>query len=51
MRLAGALLAGQDAHAAPPSISTAGRAETVRRYASEPRQGVAVGPEVVMATA
>ncbi|MBD3835838.1 hypothetical protein [Brevundimonas sp.] len=43
--LAGALLAGQDAHAAPPSISTAGRAETVRRYASEARQGVAVGPD------
>ena len=44
--LAGALLAGQDAHAARPAVSTAGRAgrgaETVRRYAAEARQGVAV---------
>ena len=32
-----------EAHAALPPVELAGRAETVRRYASDARQGVAVG--------
>ena len=38
-----------EAHAALPLIELAGRAETTRRYASDARQGVAVGPNDVYA--
>ncbi|PZT97129.1 MAG: hypothetical protein DI624_11155 [Brevundimonas sp.] len=36
-------------HAAPPPIALAGQAQTVRRYAADARQGVAVGPDAVYA--
>lgn len=38
-----------EAQAAPPPLELAGRAETTRRYASDARQGVAVGPNDVYA--
>lgn len=44
-----AVQAPADIHAAPPSVELAGQAETTRRYASDARQGVAVGPNDVYA--
>ena len=38
-----------EAHAALPPVELAGRAETVRRYASDARQGVAVGLDDIYA--
>lgn len=38
-----------EAHTAPPPVELAGQAQTLRRYASDARQGVAVGPADVYA--
>lgn len=38
-----------EAHTAPPPVELAGLAQTLRRYASDARQGVAVGPADVYA--